>query len=45
MQGEGIDQPGEGKDPQHLLLRRGEQQLTPALASAMSSCPRNATTT
>jgi hypothetical protein len=30
MQGEDIDQPGEGRDPQHLLLRRGEQQLTPA---------------
>ncbi len=29
MQGEHIDQPGERKDPQHLLLRRGEQQLTP----------------
>ena len=29
MQREGIDQPGEGEDPQHLLLRRGEQQLTP----------------
>lgn len=31
MNGEDIDQPDEGKDPQHLLLRRGQQQLTPRL--------------
>ena len=31
MQGEGIDHPGVGKDPQHLLLRRGEQQLAPGV--------------
>ena len=31
MNGEDVDQPGEGKDPQHLLPRRGQQQLTPRL--------------
>jgi len=31
MHGEDLDQPGDGQDPQYLLLRPGQQQITPAL--------------
>jgi hypothetical protein len=29
MDGENAGQPGGGKNPQHLVLRRGEQQVAP----------------
>ena len=31
MDGEHTGQPGGGKNPQHLILRRGEQQVAPGL--------------
>jgi hypothetical protein len=42
MEGEGIDQTDDGKNPQHLLLRRGQQQVTAGapgvLAPARQRC-------
>jgi hypothetical protein len=31
MDGEHTGQPGDGTNPQHLVLRRGEQQVAPGL--------------
>jgi hypothetical protein len=42
MNGEVIDQPGNGKNPQHRLPRRGEQQVAPGVpgvrATARERC-------
>ena len=36
MDGEDVDQPGQGKQPQHLLLRGREQQVTPGLPGMLA---------
>jgi hypothetical protein len=35
MDGEDLDQAGDSKDPQHLLLRRSQQQVTPGVPSVL----------
>jgi hypothetical protein len=35
MDGEDLDQAGDSKDPQHLLLRRSQQQVTPGVPGVL----------
>jgi hypothetical protein len=36
MDGENIDQASDGKNPEHLLLRRGQQQVTPCVPGVLA---------
>jgi hypothetical protein len=41
MNGEDLGQAGDGKNPQHLVLRRGEQQVTPGAVISRAQGMRN----